>query len=237
MKFAKIIFLFILLIPFGFGWSQSSFSTGLLPRIRVSTKINDQLKWINGIESRQLILEDVNNSVEYEYILTDVSTMISLKTGVHSVFNSGYLLRIEDTDIIHRSIQQYNIVQELFPIRLGHRFVTDQTFSSKDSPRFRVRYRIAAEKPLTGEKVDPKEFYLKLGNEYLGALQSNEFDLEIRLLPFIGYELNPSNKIELGLDYRLSEFLNSKPRNIIWVSFNWFCSFDLQKKAINNLVP
>jgi len=37
-----------------------------------------------------------------------------------------------------------------------------------------------------------------------------------------GYEFSPSNKLELGLDYRLDSFLNDKTRNRFWIGINFY---------------
>ncbi|MBQ0732712.1 DUF2490 domain-containing protein [Aquimarina celericrescens] len=221
MRKVLVVFLFLV-----FGYSinaQSSFSTGILPRVRVSTKVTEKLKWVNGIESRQLFVDDIKDeSLDYEYVLTDISSLLALKIGAHGAINWGYLLRIEGEEIIHRAIQQFTIVQNYDLIRLGHRLVSDQTFSRNEAPEFRLRYRIAVEKPLSGSTIDPGEFYFKLSNEYLLKFQDSESDLETRILPFLGYEINKKNKIELGLDYRLDGLLKSGSENDLWLSMNWF---------------
>lgn len=212
-------------------YAQSSFSSGILPRIRVSTKITDQIKWINGIESRQLLINDSkDDSFGYDYILTDISSLLSFKVGAHGVLNGGYLLRIENDEIIHRVIQQYNLVHNYNVLRIGHRFATDQTYGNSASPEFRARYRITIEKALAGNNVDPGEFYVKLSNEYIFSYQNEKSDLEMRILPFLGYELNPKNKIEIGLDYRQDRLLKSGAENDLWLSINWFYTIDKKKR-------
>ncbi|MCK8522926.1 DUF2490 domain-containing protein [Aquimarina sp. D1M17] len=227
----RILISLIVLIVISQGtWAQSSFSSGLLPKIRVSIKLGDHLKWVNGIESRQLIIDNTKeNSIDYEYVLTDFSTLLSHKIGSNLSLNGGYLLRIEENDISHRTIQQFNIIHAVQSLRLGHRFVTDQTFNNSTSPKFRLRYRITMEKALSGQKIDPGELYLKIGNEYLGSLQSNESDLEIRVIPFVGYEIDNKNKIEMGVDYRVGNFINATSENDLWLSFNWYYSLDWRK--------
>ncbi|MDY8137327.1 DUF2490 domain-containing protein [Aquimarina sp. 2201CG5-10] len=228
----KILFIFFTILSCCKIQAQSEFSTGLLPGVRISTKISDQIKWINGLQSRHILTDNTKvKSFDYEYILTDISSLISIKIGAHGVFNTGYLIRFQDDEVIHRSIQQYNLVQNLERLRIGHRFATDQTFNTNKSPQFRLRYKISLEKPLAGDKIDPKEFYLKLGNEYLGIYQSNDTELEIRVLPFIGYEINHKNKVELGIDYRLSDFFNSGSENDLWLSMNWFYTIDAKNKS------
>lgn len=220
----KYVFLYLLLCISEFLCAQSSFTNGLLPKIIFSNQLSDHIKLINSIESRQLLWDDMlDDKFSYDYVLTDLTTIVSHKIGTSQSFNLGYLFRIKGDEIVHRSIQQFTIVKNLDALRLGHRFVTDQTFSNHESPSFRLRYRITLEKPLNGERIDPNEFYLKFNNEYLGSYQSSKTDLEIRIIPFIGYELNAKNKLELGIDYRLSEFFDSNSQNRLWLSMNWYC--------------
>ncbi|GAA4274849.1 DUF2490 domain-containing protein [Aquimarina gracilis] len=221
MKSVLFLCLFVFIGPLFYG--QSSFSSGILPKVRVSYKLTDQIKWINGIESRQLLIDDTNDdSFNYDYVLTDISSLLSFRIGAHGVLNGGYLLRIKDEKLFHRTIQQYNLVFNYDTFRIGHRFATDQTFNSQESVELRGRYRITLEKPLSGNNIDQGEFYLKLGNEYIFKFQDDKSDLEMRVLPFLGYEINTKNKIEIGLDYRLDKLLNSGAENDLWLSINWF---------------
>jgi hypothetical protein len=112
---------------------------------------------------------------------------------------------------------------------LGHRFGTDQTFGQDAPAVYRIRYRIALEKPLQGLETDPKEFYLKVGNEYIVAFESGYRDIEIRLIPAAGYVFNPWNRIEAGIDYRFNEFLLSPSDHDFWFSLTWYASIGSRK--------
>lgn len=107
-------------------------------------------------------------------------------------------------------------------MRLAHRVVADQTFSESEATEYRLRYRLAAEVPLNGQSADAKEFYIKISNEYLNSVQSAEYDLEIRLVPLLGYTVTEKHKIEAGLDYRVNSFLGHNARHSFWISLNWF---------------
>ncbi|WP_299248124.1 DUF2490 domain-containing protein [uncultured Aquimarina sp.] len=210
--------------------AQTSFTSGLLPKIVVSNKLSDNIKLINSIESRQQLWEhQPDNDLSYDYLLTDFTNILSFKLSADKVFNIGYLLRIEEDELIHRSIFQYSIAQQLENLRVAHRFVTDQTFSAEESPEFRLRYRFTLELPFSGYRVDPKEFYLKVNNEYLGSYQSENTDLELRIIPFIGYQLNLKSKIEIGLDYRISQLFESRTKNRLWLSINYYFAIDSLK--------
>ena len=205
--------------------SQGTYQLGVLPSVNLNSKFKKDWSFNTKIESRQRLQSgDINGGAdkEYRYVLTDISLIAGRKVGLNSRIGGGYLIRIAEGERIHRFIQQYIIVQKKSGYRLAHRFLTDQTFSEKEAPVFRLRYRITAEIPLNGESVDPTEFYLKLNNEYVNSLQEEDYDLEIRLVPLLGYGISDDHKIELGLDYRVNSFVSSITQHSFWVSLNWF---------------
>jgi len=162
-------------------------------------------------------------------VLSDISMIASRKTGLNTNLGGGYLVRILENQVIHRTIQQFSIVSQYNRFRLAHRFSADQSFNLNPNEEFklkyvqyRLRYRIAAEFPLNGQSVDAREFYLKINNEYLYGWQNSGNDIEIRIVPIIGYNFVDKSKLELGLDYRLDSFLNATTRNSFWLSVNWF---------------
>lgn len=206
-------------------YAQSTYQMGLLPSLNLNSKLKNDWSINTKIESRQLLQSGVFNvdiDKEYQYVLTDFSLVLAKKVGLNSRIAAGFLLRFEEGELIQRFIQQYAIVQRMSGFRLAHRFVSDQTFSESEKPELRLRYRITSEMPLNGESVDPGEFYLKINHEYLNSFQGSQYDLEIRLIPFIGYDLNDHFKIETGLDYRVDSFLDNNTRHSFWLSMNFF---------------
>ncbi|MHA7057661.1 DUF2490 domain-containing protein [Aquimarina sp. M1] len=207
--------------------AQTSFTSGLLPKIVLSNKLSNNIKLINSIESRQQLWNvEPGYDFSYEYLLTDLTTILSYKLSSDKVFNVGYLLRVKKDELIHRSIFQYSIARQLEAVRAAHRFVTDQTFSTVESTEFRLRYRFTIELPFNGYRVDPGEFYLKFNNEYVGSYQSTNTNLEIRIIPFIGYEFTKKNKIEIGPDYRISQLFGPETKNRLWLSINNYHAID-----------
>jgi uncharacterized protein (DUF736 family) len=136
----------------------------------------------------------------------------------------GYLVRLEDDSFTHRFIQQFNNVKSLDVLSVAHRIVADETFSRDNSPEFRIRYRLGLEMPLNGQQIDPREFYGKVNNEYLGIFSNSDPDLEIRGLLALGYNASDNNKVELGLDYRVNEFNAPVKANQFWLTIAWFLS-------------
>ena len=70
---------------------QSSFEGGFLPKVIFSKKYNDDMKWINSIESRKDVFSD---TFKIQHNLIDLSSILSVKTDLYHAFNIGYILRI-----------------------------------------------------------------------------------------------------------------------------------------------
>lgn len=205
--------------------AQSTYQVGALPSVNLNYKLKKGWSLNFKIESRQLLQKGTftgDSNKSYEYLLTDYSLIVAKKIGMNSRISGGYLLRFREGDATHRFIQQYTITQQLSRLRLAHRVVADQTFSTAKATEYRLRYRLVTEIPLNGQSADPKEFYLKIGNEYLNSVQSFDYDIEIRLVPLLGYTMTENHKIEVGLDYRVNSFLNHSARHSFWASLNWF---------------
>lgn len=205
--------------------AQGTYQFGALPSLNFNKKLKNNWSLNTKLESRQLFERGEINGTsdkEFYYVLTDLSLIVAKKVGLNSRIAGGYLMRFEDDQFFQRFIQQYVIVQKMPGWRLAHRIMSDQTFSKIEKPEFRLRYRITSEIPLNGEFVNPGEFYLKLNNEYVNSFQSTEYDLEIRLIPLLGFGISDYFKIESGLDYRVNSFLSNNPRHSYWITFNLF---------------
>jgi hypothetical protein len=196
-------------------YCQNNIDAGFLPKVILSKKINHITKWVNSLESRTFFYDD---SYHLKYSLVDISSILSLKTNFNQSFNFGYILRFRDSETIHRTFQHYNFVHQFSYLKMGHRFAFEQFYQVKKNTFFRTRYRISLEKSLSGENVDKNEFYLKIGNEYLYDFN----EIEIRLTPYLGYKLSDEDKVEFGVDYRLSEIENNLPNHDLWFRVTWY---------------
>lgn len=208
-------------------WAQGTYEVGLLPGLNINQKLNKNWRLNYKIESR-ISGAAGRFSEPFEsdpkHVVTDVAALASTKVGLNNTLAAGYLLRLEKNSVSHRTIQQYTLVRSYNAFRLAHRFSTDQTFSNVEASEFRLRYRLSFDIPLNGQEVDDQEFYLKLNNEYLNSIQGGTYDLEIRLVPSLGYAFNDTNKVELGVDYRLSDFLSGPAENTFWLPLTWYIS-------------
>ena len=205
--------------------AQGSYRSGLLPAINLNRPLSGDRELNFKWESRQLFAQGQQGEApayQFRYVLSDFSLLLSQKLGFGAKLAGGYLLRLEDTGPVHRAIQQFTVVRRPGSFRLAHRFAADQTFAAEEQTEFRLRYRIVVELPLNGQSVDAREWYLKIGNEYLGGWQGNSQDLEIRLVPMAGYNVNDSSKLEFGLDYRLGSLFTGSHNHTLWTGITWY---------------
>ncbi len=204
---------------------QKQVRAGFLPSINYNHKLNNYWDVNFRYESRHFVFEDnpsQGSVFKYSNPLTDVSVLVGRKAGLNSKFVIGFLTRLELDAIAYRTVQQFLFQTKINNFRVVHRIAADQTFSSNESTESRLRYRLSAEIPLSGEKLDVKEYYLKFNAEALNSLQNGFYDLELRVVPNIGYVVNDRHKIELGLDNRFVSFIDNKSRFTSWVTINWF---------------
>lgn len=204
---------------------QGLYQFGLLPSLNLNQKFNKGWRLNYRAESRLSgaegkFSEPLVSDARHE--LTDLSIIGSRKVGLNNTLAAGYLFRMEQSGITQRTIQQYTLVNSYNSFRLAQRFSADQTFSKTEAAEFRLRYRLSFDIPLNGQEVDDREFYLKINNEYLNSLQGGGYGLEIRVVPSLGFAFNDDSKIELGIDYRLSDFLKGPAESVFWLPLTWF---------------
>ena len=220
----KILMLFCLGSLCGSIWAQEN-TLGTLPSLNLNKtlkndwRLNLSIQARNGITEKQI---ECGRTSTYEYMHTDYTLIAAKKTGLNNALAGGILLRYQDQELIIRFIQQFTLVRKYNAFRMAHRFRMDQTKSQIDPLKYRLRYRATLELPLNGTVVDPKEWYLKINHEYLNAFQAQTHDLEVRLVPLVGYKFSEKNKLETGFDYRRSAFINNAANNDFWLSLNWY---------------
>ncbi|RME92176.1 MAG: DUF2490 domain-containing protein [Bacteroidetes bacterium] len=206
--------------------AQHTYRIGWLPQVNLNYKVNDQWRLNGKVESRPALASGQwGDALAFEYSLTDLSLQAAYKFHHQQTLSGGYLWRIRPDEDHHRLIQQYSLVHQLARFRLGHRFAADQTFRPRSPLEVRLRYRLSVELPLSGTQVDAGELYLKVNHEYLNAFQGSDYELEVRLVPVVGYLLTDRNKWEMGFDARLDGFLNQATRWTLWWAMAWYYSW------------
>lgn len=219
-----ILFLFL-----NFTLLAQDFESGNISQIGINKSLPNNWKLNFSSEIRQIFFDGVLGETfkqNYKYKRTEFSVLGAKKIAVNQNLSAGYLIRFQDTTIIHRFLQQYTIVNKFNHFKLAHRFSLNQTKKENIDWEHTLRYRISLEKPFNGQSVDAKEFYAKFSNEYLLYIQNYDVsDFEIRALAAVGYSLNETHKIETGLDYRISNLPNANKSHEFWLLLGWFVSF------------
>ncbi|WP_375563085.1 DUF2490 domain-containing protein [Bernardetia sp. OM2101] len=210
--------------------AQSTYTIGVLPSFTLTKKLNPNWKISTNAQVRFSAYQgEFSNSEMFQtnvdYVLTDISILVNRKVSLNTSLAVGYLTRFRNNEHHNRLFQQFIISQKYNSLGIVHRFSTDQTFRPNQKTEFRGRYRLAFDRPLKGNKLNPKEFYLKVNNEYLISLQNQEWNNEIRLIPFLGFAFTDKNKLEMGIDYRISSLGDEFLKNNFWWSLNYYLSF------------
>lgn len=207
--------------------AQSSYRQGLLPSVNLNKKLPNNWKVNFKLESRQIFRQrDFGDTAQsgFTHDRTDISILTSRKVGLNNTAAAGYLIRFRDEGTAHRLIQRFTVNQRFIGFRLAHRLGADQTWADQTSI-WRLRYRVSGELPLNGQTVDAREPYLKFNNEYLNVFDAGKYDLEIRVVPGIGYAFTDGNKLEVGLDYRVDSFLEGPTETDYWFNMSWYLAF------------
>jgi len=213
-----LFILFLAMAPYNAAALQNV-QMGILPSLNVNKKLPKDWSLHVMAASRQIFFRE---TFDYSYSLTDVSLIAATRIRLRTTIGGGYLARITEEGVGQRAIQQISFARSYASMRLLHRIAMDQTFVRQEDPEYRLRYRLSAEIPLEGQSLDPREFFLKLSNEYLNALQGKAYDLEVRTTALIGYALSTDTKLEMGFDYRADEFVKGPARSRLWVGLNLF---------------
>lgn len=218
-----LLSLFILGIYFA-ALGQNSLSIGVLPSINVNHKI-DEYWGLNGkVENRQQLGIFKSGLWENRYSgdFLDLSLLAVRKVSLSYKLTGGFLIRNRAGTFTYRSIQQLIHNYKFNKYKLTWRLATDQTYS--ESWGFRARWRNNIFIPLNGEKANQGETYLKFNQETLGLFDTEATDLEFRIVPLFGYYFSSSNKLEIGLDYRIGDFIQNDSRydQNLRCSVNWY---------------
>jgi hypothetical protein len=189
----------MLLFPF-LGVAQNR--VGMLPQVNLSEKYNKGFKLNTKLESRSFFYE--NSSADYRFDRVDFAVYGNQKTGVLSSVAFGYMIRYQNDDWFHRFTQQYSVNQNFGSLKMNHRFRLDQTFEVHTGSRYRARYRLSSVIPFAGQNIDDKEFYLKVSDEPVLSLAKGKYRFENRVLLNLGYNISDNQKLETGVETRIS---------------------------------
>lgn len=200
---------------------------GLSPQISTKFKISDTWEGNSRLGAREIFFQNPfpDNQSEIQFEKIELELIFIKNKGLLSGAGAGYMIRYIDHHFVHQLIQQYSFAKKTFTsLQISHRFRTEQIFEEAKADKYRIRYRISLKQSLKNSE-QPNNWYLKFNNEYIGSLQNEIGNLEIRVLGAIGYNLSPKNQIEMGLDYRARDLIKTKMKHDLWLSIGWSHDF------------
>lgn len=224
----RILTVFFLLTVLSLGAAAQSYVGGLQLEVKPSFDFQKGWKLSTKLSSRTLFFEGSNtesfNTISI-YDRTELELVMTKKVSSSNTLGGGYLIRNQKAGVKHRLIQQFSISSKTENLSLGHRFRFDETFQKEKDAIYRFRYRFNLEKPLNSNPEKKGKTYLFVSNEYLPTLQNKDFQFEMRLFPGIGFKLDPKNKIEIGIDYRVEKLFTPTHKQIFLFDIAWLPSF------------
>jgi hypothetical protein len=199
----------------------------LFPEAAVTRRLDNGRQLTVKVEHQEITF---NNAEEedpspFTWYRTDLMAFYGARLGASSSVALGVMRRFQSGRDSDRFIQQLAYVGRLGNARVAHRFRTDQTFLSGDDVELRLRYRLAAELPLSGTRLEPGENYLVISAEPIFSVKSAESELEHRAVLTLGRLLSPAQKVEVSLDYRTDGYIQEGFRTRLWLKVGFFHSF------------
>ena len=224
MRTRNNVFIWIMILLASHSLAQEV-RLGMLPSLNLNKSLKNDWRLNLTIEGRNSLLKEqleCSQGNNQEYIHTDYTLIAAKRVGFNKLLAAGVMWRYKENQLILRYLQQFVLIKKYNSFRMAHRFALDQTESQNAPTKFRIRYRATLELPLSGTSIDPKEWYLKINNEYLNSFQDKEQSLEMRVVPLVGYKFSEKSKLETGVDYRRNDLLSDDPHPTYWVSLKWY---------------
>ena len=188
--------------------------------------------WLIYIGNKKLNSKwNIHNEIQYRnYNAIGDLEQLLIRTGIgynltesnnNILLGYGYILSenyIGDTDEKvsineHRIFQQFITKQDLWKVKLTHRYRFEQRFVEDDF-KMRFRYFLSLQIPFNNQEGVTKYFYGSAYNEIFLNTESNVFDRN-RVYAGLGYKLNSALRFELGYMSQLFENSSRDQLNII----------------------
>lgn len=121
----------------------------------------------------------------------------------------------------HRIWQQLITTQKLGRFKLEHRYRVEQRWVNGDFLN-RLRYRLMVFVPLNTRTIEPGTVFLGVYDEIFANTEPEIFDRN-RLYGAIGYQISPTNQVQLGL---LNQYVRDTGK--YYLQFGWVFNPDLR---------
>ena len=218
MNLNSILCGLVFLIPLLASAQDSSLGNWIL--LFGNKKINDKINWHHEVQYR-----NYNAIGDLEQLLLRTGMGFNVTENTNLLFGYGFIrsenyTRADDKFVVneHRIFQQVITKQNIYKLRLQHRYRFEQRFVEDDF-RLRFRYFLGLAYPLWKEMTSSKELYFSLYNETFLNTEKDVFDRN-RLYGGLGFRLDETLRFELGY---MNQFLNNGNRDQLNMVcfFNW----------------
>ena len=147
----------------------------------------------------------------YAFRQVEISHNTSYEIGFYSKLSLGFINRWRNTFNNDRKdetiiVGQYAHAKKYNRIKLAHRFQS-QVRLRESLTINRNRYRISAELPLTGRRVDLKEFFVIGSTEALWSLsEKRRPEISQRFSVDLGYKISSAVQAIIGSQFRFDNY-------------------------------
>ncbi len=212
--FISLLFVLIILTPK--VWSQSvpffaepalSLSKSLKGRWSANSKLVFRQQ-LTSLENRQLDWVSQSDVIE-------VQLFVNYRLLGSKRLTIGYLYGLDEPFL--SSAQTEHRLMQQFSFESGNRFkwvnrIRLEQRIGENQFRNRLRYRFTFDEPLSGDKIDAKEWYFVAGDEWLYTFTGvpGEDHLENRLHAGLGYMFANGQKLQIEMQYRLMRIAGAR---------------------------
>ena len=178
--------------------------------VAVNYSLNSVWSFNTALSQRSFMTETSEEDQRLAFTFFEIDHFANARIHPNLRFALGYKYRrrhpIPSGRFEHRLTQQLAWQHTRSTVRLVSRIRAEQRFRNNGLAH-RYRYRLSADFPLKGAKLDPKEFYLAFSNELLLEAQSESpTSFENRFSGSIGFLFSKDVKAEVSAIFRYEDF-------------------------------
>jgi hypothetical protein len=198
------------------------------PDISLSGNIIGQWSWNTKFVARFGMgqLGEGNHSDAGRLLLAEAQGFINRRLVGGRRITLGFLYGVEEpldqASTEKRIIWQYSYRTPTANWSLAHRARIEQRFF-EESFQHRLRYRIVAERPLQGDKLDAGEFYFFAGSEFLFSSDERIKNLRLDNRSGLGIGMLFANehRLQFELQHRAQRLFDERYGSRLWLLTSW----------------
>jgi hypothetical protein len=210
MKITKLLItVIILVISAKFTFAQNNFTGYLMPSATVKYELNKKISQSFGIENRNFVYDDNEADLRLKHLEFAHFTKLEFKEDHQFGFGLSYRFESEEEKENElRLMQQYEWKKEKQSL-IKHRIRTEQRiYSSLTKYRFRYQTKVTFPTKVFFDEVSVTN---ELALEVASTIKP---DYEERIGIFAKWDLSKYSQLEIGPQYRLSNFTQTASHNL-----------------------